>query len=205
MGLHPDYLNLGGLCSDIPMTATTGPLQNELNLTTQFSLNNIKKLDLIQPKVVPSTINTEIISLESATGNALSQHCDIAYMELHDHSPESQTLLAPHIPSRLQKICRSMFCSLTEYGSSGKIVRHPRTVRNLAAIAGCTFHEVCSVAEVFRREGRNFLTPSSEVKLTYETVLDISHEALIRQWTRLGADESTSVEGIQTSSWLSIE
>ena len=45
--------------------------------------------------------------------------------------------------------------------------------------------QVTAVVEVFRHLDRSFITPSAGVPLRSDTVLDISHESLIRQWQRL--------------------
>ena len=190
----PDYLNLGGMFGETP----TNRSRLTPNATTPAPA-------LPQAATSDESNNPVHRTLQTATSNALSRHCDIAYLELHDETPASQTLSGNHIPSRRQQICRSLFCSLAEHGLSGKFVRHPRTVGEVAAIAGCSTDEICSIAEVFRREGRNFLVHSADVELVTETVLDISHEALIRQWTRLGADDSNADDGEKTASWLSIE
>ena len=42
-----------------------------------------------------------------------------------------------------------------------------------------------AVIEHFRRPGRSFLMPPADVKLMANTVLDISHESLMRLWQRL--------------------
>ncbi|HEX7956961.1 MAG TPA: penicillin-insensitive murein endopeptidase, partial [Pyrinomonadaceae bacterium] len=52
-------------------------------------------------------------------------------------------------------------------------------------IAGATPEEVAAVVEVFRREGRTFLMPPEGVGLGPDTIIDISHESLIRNWGRL--------------------
>jgi WD40 repeat protein len=44
---------------------------------------------------------------------------------------------------------------------------------------------VIEVANVFRGSGLNFLTPGPDVPLTPDTVLDVSHESLLRRWGRL--------------------
>ena len=41
------------------------------------------------------------------------------------------------------------------------------------------------MVEAFRHPGVTFLMPPSEVPLTPETVVDISHESLMRVWLRL--------------------
>ena len=39
--------------------------------------------------------------------------------------------------------------------------------------------------DVFRRPGRSFLMPPADVQLHGSSVIDISHESLMRIWTRL--------------------
>ena len=41
------------------------------------------------------------------------------------------------------------------------------------------------VVDIFRRVGRSFLTPHAGVPLEPRTIVDLSHEALMRCWTRL--------------------
>ena len=45
--------------------------------------------------------------------------------------------------------------------------------------------QVAAVVEAFRRPGLNFLMPPVPEPLLPETLLDISHESLIRQWGRM--------------------
>src|SRR5437762_13099162 len=54
-----------------------------------------------------------------------------------------------------------------------------------AAVAGVPPAQVTAVVEAFRRPDRSFITPSAGEPLRPDTVLDISHESLIRQWQRL--------------------
>jgi hypothetical protein len=44
---------------------------------------------------------------------------------------------------------------------------------------------VAEVVEIFRQPGLGFITLASDTPLQPETLLDISHESLIRQWKRL--------------------
>ena len=41
------------------------------------------------------------------------------------------------------------------------------------------------MVERFRKTGRSFLMPGSHVKLTGQTSVELSHESLMRIWTRL--------------------
>ncbi len=101
---------------------------------------------------------------------ALSDHADEAFDELN----EEQKL-----------ICESMFKALTEKGGDNKGIRRPTSISKLAEIALATTEEVIDVANHFRSRGRTFLTPYEPVVLSPETILDISHEALMRIWDRL--------------------
>jgi hypothetical protein len=58
-------------------------------------------------------------------------------------------------------------------------------VRELSAIAEATESDVIAAADVFRRAGRSFVMPPASVKLGSTSILDLSHESLMRCWTRL--------------------
>ncbi len=103
--------------------------------------------------------------------DALSRHADEAYTELTD---ESQRRLA-----------ELLFKSLTERGPDNREIRRPTRLKEICEIAGATHEEVAAVVEVFRREGRTFLMPPEGVELEPDTIIDISHESLIRNWGRL--------------------
>lgn len=66
-----------------------------------------------------------------------------------------------------------------------RAVRRPRRLADLEALHSQSGGAVCRVIERFRASDCNFLQPPSDVPLSPETVIDISHESLIRQWRRL--------------------
>lgn len=101
---------------------------------------------------------------------ALSEHADEAFFEL---SPEGQ------------KIAEKIFKCLTETDRENREIRRATTVEKLCAIADADFSEVAAIIEVFRKEGRTFLMPPPEIKLNKNSLIDISHESLIRKWERL--------------------
>ena len=103
--------------------------------------------------------------------DALSEHADEAFNELPD---ERSRLLAERL-----------FKTLTERGPDNREIRRPTCVKDICAIANASAAEVITVIEVFRGGGRSFLMPPAEVALQPETVVDISHESLIRNWRRL--------------------
>ena len=81
-------------------------------------------------------------------------------------------------------LAKRMFQRLTEKAQGGREIRRPATVRELAAVAEVDAGAVKEVVEHFRQEGCNFLT-SPDHELTDHSVIDISHESLIRRWKSL--------------------
>jgi tetratricopeptide (TPR) repeat protein len=102
---------------------------------------------------------------------ALSRQADEAYNELPDE--------------RGRLIAEKMFKRLTEKGPDNRETRRSSSVRELCEVAGASERELRPVIEVFRRSGRSFLMPSCDTPLNAETIIDISHESLIRGWHRL--------------------
>ena len=113
---------------------------------------------------------------------ALSQHANEAFDSLS---------------KREQQICESMFKALTERGTESSGIRRPTKVGTIAAIAGVNEEEVGRVVDKFREPGRSLLMPPYGVRLESDTVIDISHESLMRIWTRLKSwldEESRSAD-----------
>ncbi|MGQ0764013.1 MAG: nSTAND1 domain-containing NTPase [Acidobacteriota bacterium] len=102
---------------------------------------------------------------------ALSRHADEAYAELPN--------------DRSRALAEKLFKSLTEKGSDNREIRRPTRVSEIAAIAEATPAQVIPVIEPFRQQGRSFLMPPASVALDENSLIDISHESLIRGWTRL--------------------
>ncbi len=101
---------------------------------------------------------------------ALSQHANEAYDALN---------------KREKEICEVMFKALTERGSENQGIRRPTKLGTIASIAGVTEDEVIRVVDKFREPGRSLLMPPYGVSLESDTVVDISHESLMRIWDRL--------------------
>lgn len=102
---------------------------------------------------------------------ALSRHADEAYNELPDE--------------RSRKIAEKMFKGLTEKGADNREIRRPIELKELCALTEASQEEVIRVIEVFRREDRSFLMPPAVTRLDGNSLIDISHESLIRNWERL--------------------
>ncbi len=114
--------------------------------------------------------------------NAMSMHANEAFDTLSDEG---------------KRISKKMFQTLTEKGSDRKGIRHPATVKEIADIAQARIEDVIAVIDVFRSRGRSFLTPAENIPIDEHSVIDISHESLMRVWDRLRGwveEESASVQ-----------
>ncbi len=84
-------------------------------------------------------------------------------------------------------IAEVLFRGLSERGAEGRDIRRPTPLRSVAEVAGVPVERVVPVVEAFRHPDLSVLVPPLPTPLGPETILDISHESLIRQWQRLQA------------------
>lgn len=118
-----------------------------------------------------SPIGIEDYERIGTISEALSQHADEAYDEL--------------ATDREKLICQIIFRELTDRGGLQSGIRRPQMVSELCDASGASFDEVTRVVEVFRKAGRGFLMPPPSVPLTERSIIDISHESIMRVWIRL--------------------
>jgi hypothetical protein len=102
---------------------------------------------------------------------ALSRHADQIYGGLPD--------------DRARQIAEVLFRCLTDRVGDDSDVRRPTELQEIVAVANATEAEVTAVIEAFRAPQRSFLMPPPPLPLTAPTVVDISHESLIRNWDTL--------------------
>ena len=117
----------------------------------------------------------DLADLDAVGGlvHALSWHADEAYQALASDGD--------------RRIAQRLFQCLSEREPSNREVRRPTRLTQIAAVAGTQVADVLRVVEVFRAPGRSFLMPPLPTPLDGDSVIDISHESLIRQWARLCA------------------
>jgi len=106
--------------------------------------------------------------------DALSIHADEALAEVRREAGE-----------RGETIAEKMFKALTEKGADNRETRRPTTISEIRAVAEASGNEVIAVIEKFRAPGRSFLTPPVGTPLNADSLIDISHESLIRGWGKL--------------------
>jgi energy-coupling factor transporter ATP-binding protein EcfA2 len=115
--------------------------------------------------------------------HALDQHAERAFTELDT--------------GRKQTICETIMKALTDWGTDARGTRRPTKLGTLCALAEATEAETIQVIDVFRKPSRSFLMPPAQETLHEETVIDISHESLMRVWERLktwGEEEARSAQ-----------
>ncbi len=113
---------------------------------------------------------------------ALSQHANEAYDELDEDQ---------------KRICEILFKAITEKRGENFGIRRPTRLNEIASIADVSEGDVVEVIEKFREPGRSLLTPSYGIELGSKSMIDISHESLMRIWVRLKNwvdDESEAVQ-----------
>jgi len=110
--------------------------------------------------------------------NALSYH-------VSEVSRELTYGRAPAERERLDLIVRVLFRSLCDVTSGRDDIRRPARLSEVAAIAAVEPVDVIRVVEAFRTPTCSFIMPPAGVPLAPETILDIAHESLIRNWDEL--------------------
>jgi TPR repeat protein len=116
--------------------------------------------------------------------SALDQHAEQSYAELGG--------------PRRQQICELLFKALTDKATDPRGVRRPTKLGDLCALTDSTEAEVIEVIDVFRAPSRSFLMPPAADALQARTVIDISHESLMRVWRRLNSWADEEAQSAQT-------
>jgi tetratricopeptide (TPR) repeat protein len=103
--------------------------------------------------------------------HALSKHAEEAYDEAAAQG--------------LAKTTERVFKALTDTFADARGTRRPTSVAALAAIAEAAEQDIVRVVDIFRRHGRSFLMPPVSTSLGSGSIVDLSHESLMRCWDRL--------------------
>ncbi|HYW94559.1 MAG TPA: hypothetical protein VE870_03120 [Bacteroidales bacterium] len=114
--------------------------------------------------------------------HAISKYADEAYGQLSDEEKE---------------YCERLFRALTERDHKNRDICIPLRVSKLSEISQIPVEKVIRLADIFRREGRGFLTPGIDTPLDKNTVLRISHESLMTLWYRLDEWADNEYESVQ--------
>jgi tetratricopeptide (TPR) repeat protein/energy-coupling factor transporter ATP-binding protein EcfA2 len=166
-------------------------LQHALMRTWDHWQRHRNQAERIDPGPIDITDYEAVGTMEQA----LSLHAEEAFLETGSD--------ANH------KVAERIFKSLTDTFSDPRGIRRPTSVKQLSAICEVSEPEVIQVVEIFRRPGRSFLMPPATTSLDSKSIVDLSHESLMRCWTRLitwAAEERASAQVYarlsQASAWF---
>src|SRR5688572_4962970 len=101
---------------------------------------------------------------------ALSLHANEAYDELNEDQ---------------KRICEMMFKAITEKRGENFGIRRPTKLNEIAAIADVSEEDVIDVIDRFREQGRSLITPAFGTPIKSKSIVDLSHESLMRICVRL--------------------
>jgi WD40 repeat protein len=86
------------------------------------------------------------------------------------------------MPDEDRRLTAQLFQALTDTDASNRSVRRPVRMSELVEATGAPRERIEGIIERFREDGRSFLVLQQEAG---DALIDISHEALIRQWCSL--------------------
>src|SRR5215813_2144196 len=102
---------------------------------------------------------------------ALSHHAEDAWKLIEGDQRKEETV-------------RRLFLLLCDISPDGQITRRRPRVAEVQAVTGAGKEELEELIRLFQEDDRNFLFPRLEHHQNAGDFLDISHEALLRQWPR---------------------
>jgi energy-coupling factor transporter ATP-binding protein EcfA2 len=101
--------------------------------------------------------------------HALSLHADTAWRTIADDAHKAN-------------LARQVFLLLCDVSPDGQITRRRPKVTHVVAATGSSTTEIEEIVRLFQSDDRNFLLPPLAENLAPDSYLDLSHEALLRQW-----------------------
>jgi WD40 repeat protein/energy-coupling factor transporter ATP-binding protein EcfA2 len=125
-----------------------------------------------------TSIDLEHYEAIGTMAKALDRHAEEAYHSLAKPGDNKD-------PSSLQFVCQSLFQAITDKANDERGIRRPTKLSTLSRITAASTTDLVAVIEVFRDPSRSFLMPPASKELDDDSVIDISHESLMRVWHRL--------------------
>lgn len=166
-GGHDQQRRLGRRADQLPL------MQHVLNLLWQKARAR-NETDIV--------LTLDDYQAAGGLGGALDRHADE---------------IAATVPPEHADVIDTVFRALVTGKTVSDAVRRPTRFGELVVLADGRRDSVAAVVDTFRAPGVNFLTPGESDALHDDTIVDISHESLIRQWRRLSRcleDEAHSAD-----------
>lgn len=84
-----------------------------------------------------------------------------------------------------KELSERLFKALTDLGDGAQGIRRSARLEDIQKLTSCTESDLIEVIDQFRGPGRAFLMPPYQESLYKDTIIDISHESIMRVWKRL--------------------
>jgi len=125
-----------------------------------------------------SPVKVEHYKAIGTVTDALSVHAEMIYDFFDDEG---------------KQIIEKIFKTLTHLGDDNRGVRRPTLLSEICEVTNTREIDAIEIIDKFRAEENSFLLPNNKVKLNLNSVIDISHESIMRVWKRLviWVDEET--------------
>jgi energy-coupling factor transporter ATP-binding protein EcfA2 len=183
------------LVDHILNAATTGRDRLPLVQHALLRIWTLARQDVLREKSNENDRQT-VLTLDHATrctgGDSATEHIDWVSAVLAQHADEIYNALT----TDQQQIASHLFCALCDDQGNARMVRRPTSLTEVAAIAETDEASVDGVVRAFTglslepdadlsQSDRHFLIRYPDRDDPDRTVIDISHESLIRNWPRL--------------------
>jgi TPR repeat protein len=119
-------------------------------------------------------LDGDIVEKAGGLAGLLSEHADDVMKEV---APDQMR----------ERIVESVFRELTDVNAENSAIRRPRRFADLTAATGVSQEQLRPILDAFRAPDVAFLTPYAPAPIDGPTEIDISHEALIRNWRRVAS------------------
>jgi hypothetical protein len=117
----------------------------------------------------PITLDVEQFEHAGGLAKLLSDHAD-------------RVMITADPAAGLANAIERLFRALTDINAEGRAIRRPQSFQELVGLCGIPDADLRAILDAFRADGVSFLTPYFPAEIKDKTVIDISHEALIRCW-----------------------
>lgn len=129
----------------------------------------------------PSPITLRHYESVGTIAHALNQHAEETFESLPEGAP--------------RQLCEALFKAITDRRSDARGVRRPTRFDTLCTLIEADPEKLIAVIDAFRDPRCAFLMPPAGEIIDADSVIDISHESLMRVWMRLrqwGDEEAQS-------------
>jgi WD40 repeat protein/energy-coupling factor transporter ATP-binding protein EcfA2 len=107
----------------------------------------------------------------------------------------------------LELAVEQVFRALSEVDKEGRATRRALLLSRLLAETGVSKDELLRVLNRFRADDCSFIVPSTSAVpvLRDDSRIDVVHEALLRRWTRISAEQAHALDARVQTGWLAAE